>query len=224
MDWLKNIFATAENGMLTYDQLNSALTAKGIKIANLSEGGYVSKQKYDDELKARDTRITTLDETIKTRDADLQKLQTSLDGADVDSLKKASKDLADLQKKYDKETKAYEAQLSQQAYEFAVREYAGSKNFTSKAAKRDFVKSMIAEKLTMKDGKIIGADDFVSSYQAENDDAFVTNTPDPTPNQSTPKPTFVASTAQSTPAQEDQTGGFANAFHFTPINPIKKDK
>jgi len=220
MDWLKNIFATAENGQMTYDQLTSALTAKGIKIANLSDGGYVSKQKYDDELKARDTRITTLDETIKTRDADLQKLQTSLDGADVDSLKKASKDLADLQKKYDKETKAYEAQLSQQAYEFAVREFAGSKNFTSKAAKRDFVKSMIAENLTMKDGKIIGADDFVSSYQKENDDAFVV---EQTSAPAEPKPTFVASTAQSTSASEDQTGGFASAFHFTPINPIKKD-
>ena len=221
MDWLKNIFATAENGTLTYEQLNSALTAKGIKIANLSDGGYVSRQKYDDELKARDTRITTLDETIKTRDADLQKLQTSLDGADVDSLKKASKDLADLQKKYDKETKAYEAQLSQQAYEFAVREFASGKNFTSKAAKRDFVKSMIAENLTMKDGKIIGADDFVTSYQADNDDAFVVETQEPAP-QSTPKPTFVAPTSQSTSSQEDQTGGFASAFHFTPINPVKK--
>lgn len=222
MDWLKNIFASAENGALTYEQFNSALTAQGIKLANLSEGNYVSKQKYDDELKARDTRISTLDETIKTRDADLVKLQTSLDGADVETLKKASRDLADLQKKYDKETKAYEAQLSQQAYEFAVREFAGGKQFTSKAAKRDFVKSMIAEKLTMKDGKIIGADDFVTSYQSENDDAFVTESKDPAPQQSAPKPTFVASTAQSAPAQEDQTGGFASAFHFTPINPIKK--
>lgn len=221
MDWLKNIFASAENGALTYEQFNSALTAQGVKLANLSEGNYVSKQKYDDELKARDTRITTLDETIKSRDADLQKLQTSLDGADVDALKKASKDLSDLQKKYDKETKAYEAQLSQQAYEFAVREFAGGKKFTSKAAKRDFVKSMIAENLTMKDGKIIGADDFVSTYQKDNDDAFMVETQEPA-QQSSPKPTFVAPTSQSTPAQEDQTGGFASAFHFTPLNPIKK--
>ena len=221
MDWLKNIFASAENGLMNYEQFSSALTAKGIKIANLSDGGYVSKQKYDDELKARDTRITTLDDTIKTRDADLQKLQASLDGADVDSLKKASKDLADLQKKYDKETKAYEAQLSQQAYEFAVREFAGGKNFTSKAAKRDFVKSMIAENLTMKDGKIIGADDFVASYQAENDDAFVTQKEAPA-SQSTPKPTFTAPTSQSSQTQEDPTGGFASAFHFASLVP-KKD-
>lgn len=223
MDWLKNIFATAENGMLSYDQLNSALATKGIKIANLSEGNYVSKQKYDDELKARDTRITSLDETIKTRDADLAKLQMSLNGADVESLKQASKDLADLQKKYDKETKAYEAQLSKQAYEFAVKEYASGKNFTSKAAKRDFVNSMIAENLTMKDGKIIGADDFVATYQVDNDDAFVVAKPEPTPAPAEPKPTFVAPTSQSAPAQEDLTGGFASAFHFTPLNPIKKN-
>ena len=61
-----------------------------------------------------------------------------------------------------------------QAYEFSVKEYANNKKFTSNAAKRDFVNSMIAKNLKVENGKIIGADDFTTAYSAENADAFAT--------------------------------------------------
>lgn len=213
---IKEIFSKAENGTLTYEQFLSVAQAQNANFADLSEGNYVSKQKYDDELKQRDTRITTLSDTIATRDNDLATLQNTLkEAGDIEALKTASSDLDKLQKKYDKEMKEYQAQLSKQAYEFAVRDFANSKNFTSKAAKRDFVNSMIAKNLTLENGVIMGAEDFTNAYAKDNSDAFTVENHDT-------KPTFVAPTSSTATPQDDPTGGFANAFHFTQIHP-KKD-
>lgn len=187
---VKELFDKAENGTLTYEQFLSA--AGEAKFVDLTEGKYVSKQKHEDELKDKDAQITTLSATIQTRDADLQTLQDTLkDAGDIEALKTASKDLSELQKKYDKETKAYQAQLSQQAYEFAVKEFASGKQFTSKAAQRDFTQAMIAKKLQFEDGKLIGAEDFVQMYAKDNDDAFA--------KKSEPKPQFVQSTEPKKP-------------------------
>lgn len=181
---VKELFDKAENGTLTWEQFQQAMGEA--KFVDLTEGNYVSKQKFETEVSQRDTRIADLTNTISTRDTDLTALQQKLkDAGDLDALKQASKDLADLQKRYDKETKDYQSQLTKQAYEFAVKEFANSKNFSSKAAKRDFTNAMIAKNLQFEDGKIIGAEDFVQMYSKDNDDAFVK------PADPTPKPKFV---------------------------------
>lgn len=187
---VKELFDKAENGTLTWEQFQAAMGEA--KFVDLTDGNYVSKQKYDNELAQRDTRITDLSNTISTRDTDLATLQQTLkDAGDLEALKQASKDLSELQKKYDKETKAYQTQLSKQAYEFAVQNFANSKNFTSNAAKRDFIQSMIAKNLSFEDGRIIGAEDFVQMYSKDNEDAFV--------KKEDPKPKFTAGTEQKKP-------------------------
>ena len=45
---LKNLFG--ENS-LSYDDFSKAIEEKGMKLANLSAGGYIAKSKYDDDLK-----------------------------------------------------------------------------------------------------------------------------------------------------------------------------
>lgn len=218
MEFLKSLFEKAENGMLTWEQFAQAVTEAGLKVGNLTDGAYVSKQKYEDELSARDTRINTLNQTITARDTDLNNLKATLDGADLEALKKASKDLSELQKKYDKDTKQYQAQLSKQAYEFAVKEFANGQKFTSKAAKRDFINTMLTKNLTMENGQIIGASDFVTAYSQDNEDAFVVDRPEPE-QQPEQKPMFVAPSSNGNQTPDDPTGGFASAFHFTEIHP-----
>lgn len=189
---VKELFDKAENGTLTWEQFQAA--SGEAKFVDLTEGNYVSKQKFENEISQKDTRITELTNTISARDTDLATLQQTLkDAGDVDALKQASKDLADLQKRYDKETKDYQAQLSRQAYEFAVKEFANSKNFSSKAAKRDFTQAMLAKNLQLEEGRIIGAEDFVDMYAKDNDDAFVK------PDTKQPKPTFVKGTNEPKP-------------------------
>lgn len=189
---VKELFEKAENGTLTWEQFQAA--SGEAKFVDLTEGNYVSKQKFENEISQKDTRIIELTNTISARDTDLATLQQTLkDAGDVDALKQASKDLADLQKRYDKETKDYQAQLSRQAYEFAVKEFANSKNFSSKAAKRDFTQAMLAKNLQLEEGRIIGAEDFVDMYAKDNDDAFVK------PDTKQPKPTFVKGTNEPKP-------------------------
>ena len=196
---VKEIFDKAENGTLTWEQFQAAMGTA--KFVDLTEGQYVSRQKYDDDISTRDTQITTLNTTIQTRDQDLANLQQTIkDAGDIEALKQASQDLADLRQRYDTETKQYQKQLKQQAYEFAVTEYVNGQKFTSKAAKNDFKNQMIAKKLQFEDGKLIGADDFKAIYAQSDPDAFAVETPAPAP-----VPTFVQPTNNPAPAKPTLT-------------------
>jgi hypothetical protein len=208
---LKDLFDKAEGGVLTYDQFMAFAQESKAKFVDLSEGKYVDKQKYDDDLSARDTRISTLDTTLKTRDTDLATLRKQLEdaGTDADKLSTLTSDFANLQTKYDRDTKAYEKQLKDQAYKYAVRDFANQQKFTSQAAKRDFIQSMLEKNFTIENDVIVGASDFVTAYTKDNADAFVVDTPAPDGGAGKDKPHFVGPTApQGDPA------GTPNPFNF----------
>lgn len=198
---VKELFEKAENGALTYDQFVQAAKDAKAKFVDLSEGAYVSRSKYDDDMQTKDAQINTLNGTISTRDADLANIKKQLEEAGVDAQKLStlSTDLSTLQGKYDTDIKNYQERLTKQAYEFAVKEFANTQKFTSNAAKRDFISSLINENFKMNDkSEIIGANDFVKMYAESNADAFVVeSTPEPTPTK--PQPTFVQPTNQTTP-------------------------
>lgn len=200
---IKEIFDKAENGALTFEQFEAIAKDGGAKFTDLSEGKYVSKSKYDDDIGSKDTSIEQLNGTIAQRDKDLADLQTKLKeaGTDTSKLAELQTNFDTLQAKYNSDMEAYKQQLAEQEYEFAVKEYANGKEFSSQAAKRDFVRSLLDEKLTMKSGTIIGADDFAKAYAEENADAFVTKT-EPTPAAPTDtKPQFVGSTPGTNPTK-----------------------
>ena len=58
---------------LSYDDFSKAIESKGMKLANLSAGGYVAKNKYDDDLK----KAKNLDYKKKYED-----LEASIQGDD----------------------------------------------------------------------------------------------------------------------------------------------
>lgn len=214
---LKDLFDKAENGTLTYEQFNTAMKAGNANFVDVAEGGYVSKHKYDDDLKARDTQISTLNETITKRDADLNDLKGKLKEAGTDATKLAelSTNFDSLQTKYNTDIQDYQNKLAKQAYEFAVKEFAGTKKFTSNAAKRDFVQAMIAKDLKLENDTIIGADDFVKIYSTDNADAFVVD--NPTPDN---KPKFTNPTpGTNEPPKENE---FIKAFNFTGVRPVEQ--
>ena len=178
MDFLKELF---ESGALTFEQFSQAVTAKGWKLADLSTGNYVAKKKYDDDVASRDAQVADLKSQISTRDKDLSALKKQIESTDTDSQTKITdltEKLTKLQGDYDTAKKDYDAKLAKQAYEFAVKDYANTKKFTSAAAKRDFENQLIAAKLQMHENKLMGADDFEKKYREENAEAFVVE-PDP---------------------------------------------
>lgn len=212
---VREIFEKAESGTLTYEQFEAAMSAAKAKFVDLNEGNYVSKNKYDADIQAKTDEISTLNDTIKTRDTDLANLQTQLEaaGTDATKLNQLSTDLQTLQGKYDADVKAYKAQLSKQAYEFAVREFANTKKFTSQAAKRDFTQALIAKELKLENNQILGAEDFVQAYTKDNADAFAK---EKDPEQKTSFPQFVNPTSggDNNPSPE---GGFK--FNFVGVRP-----
>ena len=192
---IKEIFDSAEDGTLTYEKFMEVSKAGNAKFADISEGKYVSKRKYDDDISGLNEQLDSLNETIKTRDTDLASLQEKLESAgnDADKLGETLDAFSELQSKYEADTKAYQDKLAQQAYNFAVKDFANTKKFTSNAAKRDFIQAMTSKGLQMENDIILGAEDFVKAYSVNNADAFAVDEPTPT----TPLPTFV----ETTPSQ-----------------------
>lgn len=77
MEKLKALFGTEA---LTWEQLETKLKDnKDVKLANLASGGYVDKNKYDDEV----AKLTTANNTI----AGLRETVAKFDGVDVEKLK-----------------------------------------------------------------------------------------------------------------------------------------
>ncbi len=218
---VKELFDKAENGVLSWEQFETAAKNSNAKFVDLNEGGYVSKHKYDDDIVSRDNQITTLNGTLSTRDKDLADLKDQLKnaGTDATKLSELTTQFDTLKTKYDTDTKSFKEQLRKQAYEFAVKDFANTKKFTSNAAKRDFIQSMIAKNLKIEDNRIIGADDFVNMYSEANADAFVVEQVQQ-PSEP-PKPQFVNPTPGGNPSQAEQNA-FVNAFHFTGVRPFEK--
>lgn len=217
-DYLKAIFDGTENKTLTFDQFEQAMNGQtNVKLANLSDGNYVSKAKFDTEVDKLKGQVKTLTDTVSQRDADIASVKSQLEqaGSDATKLIEVTNQLSSLQTKYTEDTEKYKAQLAHQSYEFAVKEFANSKQFSSKAAKRDFVQSMLAKNLQMEGDKILGAEDFVTSYATENEDAFV-KADDGQQKQepeSQKKPEFVAPTGSN--AGNNGGAGDDNPFHFS---------
>ena len=195
---IKELFSKSQEP-LTYEAFEKLMNENGAKFADLSEGKYVSKDKFDNEVSSKDNQISQLNDTIKSRDKDLKDLKTQLKeaGTDAEKLTELETQLGNLQSQYKTDTDNYKAQLTKQAYEFAVKDFANGKKFSSGAAKRDFVRSMIAKELKMDGDKILGADDFVTSYSAENADAFVVEKKEE-PKKEEPKPQFSNSVQPNT--------------------------
>jgi predicted RNase H-like nuclease (RuvC/YqgF family) len=214
MEFLKVLF---NNGALSFADFVKACQDAKINLVDLSKGDYISKNKYNDEIQANKTTIEQLQQTIKDRDKDIKDIKKRLGEAstDADKLTKLQADLDSLQTKYTTDTQAFETRLSKQAYEFAVKEFAGTQKFTSKAAKREFINSMIAEGLKMKGDTIIGADDFVKSYATENEDSFVKEEKNPEPKNPTPK--FADATGNQEPPKPNNPNQFN--FSFMGVRP-----
>lgn len=88
-DGLRQFFGEDGNTAITYEQLRSGITEKGIKLADLSLGGYVTKDKFDEQVRKFNDFKTKNDvskyadydtiknelETLKTEKADRELME-----------------------------------------------------------------------------------------------------------------------------------------------------
>lgn len=209
---VKDLFAKAEDGTLTYDQFKALADENKVKFADLSEGNYVDKNKYNNEVTSLEDQVKTLNESITKRDTDLAELKKQLENAGADATKLAdlSNQFTALQSKYDSDINAYQAQLAKQKYDFAVNRIADGEKFTSTAAKNFFIKTLSDANLTMEGDNIVGATDYLAKYKESNADSFVVDKPEPDTPQPQPQlPKFAGPTSTKTDTEEK-----SNLFGF----------
>lgn len=143
MEFLKDVL-----GEELYNQVAAKLKGNDkIKLANLAEGGYVGKEKFD----AAQTTIVDLQKQLKDRDSDIAGLKKST--GDNEAL---TKQLTELQGKYKTDTETLSTKLKDNALNSALElgiTKAKGKNSTA-------IKALIDKsKLTLKDdGSVDGLD------------------------------------------------------------------
>lgn len=197
-EYLKTLFGTAEDGTavaLTFDQLVEKLKATtDIKLANLAEGGYVSKDKFE----AKETELSGVKQQLTDANAQI----ASYKQMDIDGIKKAA---SDWEQKYNDDTAALTQKLKDQERAHGVDMLFNDYKFTSKAAKDGVRAAFDKRNFPYEDGKFIGAKEFMDSLATDADykAAFVVEAPTPTePQNPAPKPSFSNPNPQPTPKKK----------------------
>ena len=187
-----NLKALFNGGALTYEQFEDAVKEAKLNLVNLADGGYVSQAKFDDKVNGLTQQVSALNEQITQRDTDMAALRTSLEAAQADAGKLSSvqQSLSDLQNKYAHDKTEYEANMARQRYEFAIREKANNLKFSSTAAKKAFVQEAIGKEFKLDGETLLGYEDFLTKYKAEDPGAFAQETPETPPPAPTPKVTL----------------------------------
>lgn len=181
---MKREFLT-ELGITEKDVIDKIMAENGNDIENAKS---TASSKFETERGTLQEQIKQLQEQVSKREADVKDVQEKLKAAqdNAEKLAAVQESMAGLQSKYDTERKEWEAKNAQQAYEFAVKERASALNFSSAAAKREFVRDAIEKKFVMENDKLMGFDDYVASYKESDPGAFVPEKQDPDPNSDPP--------------------------------------
>ena len=159
------------------DKVNAgqADKTKHVRFADLSEGGYVSVDKFNAQVNGLNQQVKDLQGQLASRDTDITGLQEKLTAATADATKLAEvqQQLTGLQAKYTKDQKDWEIKTTKQRKEFMLRERANGLKFTSEAAKRDFLGQANVKDFQLDGETLIGYNEFFDKYKAENPTAFV---------------------------------------------------
>lgn len=153
MEFLKDVL-----GEELFTQVSDKLKDSKIKLADLSTGGYVGKEKFDTELKKVENLTAQLSEANKTIE--------SFQSMDIDGIKKSAEDWK--QKAAEAETKAAK-EIESLQFNYAI----DSALSGAKARNVKAVKSLLNfDGLKLTEGKVLGLDEQLAKIKEENDFLF----------------------------------------------------
>lgn len=133
-----------------------------------------TKEKYQAQVDSLTGQVAELQTKVTQRETDLTDLQTKLTeaGQSATKLGELQSNFQSLQDKYNQETAEYKAKLEKQNYEFSVREATNDIKFSSNAAKKAFIDTLMDKKLNLEGGKLIGFSEFLAEQKKEDPRAF----------------------------------------------------
>lgn len=159
--------AGGEPKKMGYDELVTAINGSSdIKLVNIRDGDYVSKEKYDRLVSAANTYKSEL----ATATERLNQGASAAEGAiDIAALKKAHK----------AEIEALRAELNNANKAAMIRDYLEREKFTSRIAKSALIKEMTKNPdIFVVEGQLVGVEDAMKFYKTEYADAFKSTDPD----------------------------------------------
>lgn len=192
---------------LTSEQVTQIMKINGDDIENAKTVAQTESQRTIDGLNAQ---IKTLNGQVSKRDADIQSIQKKLEEAKTDAGKitEVNDSLKALQDKYTQDTKALQDQIAKQAYDFALDKGLTGVNFSSKAARAQFIKDVGEKGLKVEGQEVLGLTDYINSYKESDPGAFAPDAPAPEPAPA-PAPNIISGKGANTSGS-----GSDNPFNF----------
>lgn len=142
----------------------------GIEVTSEMEevlkGDYITTQEHEKKLGKVEAERDSLVERAENAEATLK----GFEGKDFEQL---NKDLATWKEKAEQAEKEYAKKLEARDYSDAIKELTKDIKFSSNAAKKSFMADLESNPLQMRDGKVLGFDDFLKNYKESDSDAFV---------------------------------------------------
>ena len=139
---------------LTDEQISAVMAENGRdleKVKTKLTAAETARDEYKEQLEAANTTIQ------------------SYKDMDIEGIKQSA---SDWEKKYNDDLKAMQDKLEGQAYDFALKEYVSSYQFTSDLVKEAVIAQLKTQGFKLNDGKFLGADDFMAQLKAANPSAF----------------------------------------------------
>lgn len=134
---------------------------KPVKLANLTDGGYVSLEKYQ----TLETKSAGLEKQLKEANEAIQ----SYKDMDIDGIKRSVTDWED---KYNTDTQALQERLDEQQREFAAERFLDTQKIRSPLSRKAILQEFLSQKMDFKDGAFVGADEYMKGVKEKYPDEF----------------------------------------------------
>lgn len=179
-------------GKEVYDSLSEEIRKQyDEKELIINDGTYIPKAKFDNINEQK----KDLENQLKETNDKMQELSK----VDTEELKKQ---IADLQTKYEEDTKALNEKYNKREYDIKLNDYTKDLKFSSNSAKKSFMNDLKAKELKFEEDKLVGFDDFVSLYKENDPTAFIEEEKE--------EPSVVVSTGDNHNSKEDADDAFIN--------------
>jgi hypothetical protein len=164
MEFLKGVISDD-----LYAKLEAELKdKKDVKLGNLANGAYVTKEKLDEKI----TEITGIRQQLD----DANKAIKSYKDMDIDGIKKAA---TDWETKYNTDTQKLKDDLAKNEYSHKAEQFLSQYKFTSDLAKKAVIAEFNQKGFKIENDKFLGADDYMKQLKETNPTAFESETPPP---------------------------------------------
>lgn len=138
-----------------------------VRYADLSEGNYVSKEKYQ----TLETRANGLQTQLSEANTTIE----SYKDMDIDGIKESAKNW---ETKYNTDTQALQTQIASQQKEFAAERFMDTQKIRSPLSRKAIMQEFLAQNLEFKDGTFKGADEYMKGVKEKYPDEFEADEPE----------------------------------------------